>query len=558
MKPADRPHFDVDALRDLSGEKVFARGQSYYRDGQVRILDLEAHRVLAQVAGTEDYRTVLAGQGQEIDGECSCPAYEDWGFCKHMVATALAANAADADGEGIGALARIRDHLKDWDVEALVDMIVGLAERDTALFRRLDLSAAAAHADDETVEARLRKAIDDAVDPGHSLDYYEVRDWAAGVDETLDALAEIASGERAGLALELAEHAIDLLDEAIGKIDDSDGYCVALIDRAREIHLEACRAAEPDPVELARTLFSHEMGGEYDAFHGAAALYAFILGDAGLAEYRRLATEAWDRLPPRVGGRIGGAEYDPDYARLKHILDYFAERDGDVEARLAIRAKDLSSSWDYLQLAEFCLAQGREDDALRYAEEGLWLFEDEQPNERLVSFVVERLVRFGRKGDAVEHLWRAFKKGPSLELYRWIVRLGGDAARDQALAYLESRAAEGKPLRWQAPADLLVRAYMEAEMFDAAWAAVSQYKASTTLKDSLAGASEATHPGEALEVYAERVEKLAKMGGNGCYDEAARLIARMATLRGAEEQAAYVADLKLRFRRKRNLMRLLE
>ena len=48
--------------------------------------------MLAQVAGTEDYRTELTGRGEDFDGECSCPAFEDWGFCKHMVATALAAN----------------------------------------------------------------------------------------------------------------------------------------------------------------------------------------------------------------------------------------------------------------------------------------------------------------------------------------------------------------------------------------------------------------------------------------------------------------------------------
>jgi hypothetical protein len=35
------------------------------------------------------------------------------------------------------------------------------------------------------------------------------------------------------------------------------------------------------------------------------------------------------------------------------------------------------------------------------------------------------------------------------------------------------------------------------------------------------------------------------------------LLARMAGLRSAPEQAAYVAELKLRFGRKRNLMKLL-
>jgi len=112
MTTRHRPRFDIDVLRELAGEKVFARGEAYYRDGQVEILAVEPGRVLAQVTGTEDYRTELKGNGEDVDGECSCPAWEDWGFCKHMVATALAANDLRADQpDGFGAFARIRDHL---------------------------------------------------------------------------------------------------------------------------------------------------------------------------------------------------------------------------------------------------------------------------------------------------------------------------------------------------------------------------------------------------------------------------------------------------------------
>jgi uncharacterized Zn finger protein len=55
-------------------------------------------------------RTVVTGRGTQIGGECSCPAIEDWGFCKHIVAVALAANAVggDVEEEGVGALSRIR------------------------------------------------------------------------------------------------------------------------------------------------------------------------------------------------------------------------------------------------------------------------------------------------------------------------------------------------------------------------------------------------------------------------------------------------------------------
>ena len=106
----DNTRFDIGALRALAGEKVFARGAEYHRDGLVEVLALEAGRIVAQVSGSEDYRTVVTGRGTQIGGKCSCPPVEDWGFCKHIVAVALAANAVGSDvkGEAVGGLAHSR------------------------------------------------------------------------------------------------------------------------------------------------------------------------------------------------------------------------------------------------------------------------------------------------------------------------------------------------------------------------------------------------------------------------------------------------------------------
>lgn len=316
MKAKDQPRFDVKALRDLAGDKVFARGVAYHDDGQVQILSLEPARALAQVAGTEDYRTVLTGRGREIGGECSCRAFVDWGFCKHMVATALAANAAGGELQGGGALSRIRDHLKGKGVDPLVEMIVGLAERDPALFRRLDMASTAMFADDKTFEARLRKAIDGATRTRGFVDYDEAPVWAATVDGVLDSIAEIASTGRAGIALKLAERTIEQIEGALEDIDDSEGACGALLMRARDIHIAATRVAKPDAVRLAQDLFNREMRSEYETFDGAAMRYADVLGKKGLAEYRRLATKSWEKLPSRMGDRAHPVETGEEFGAI--------------------------------------------------------------------------------------------------------------------------------------------------------------------------------------------------------------------------------------------------
>ena len=511
--------------------------------------------MLAQVTGSEEYRTELTLRGKRIGGECTCPAFEDRGFCKHMVAAALAAN--DAPGEEDGALSRIRDHLKSKSVDALVAIILDFAERDPVLFRKLDMASLALQADDKTLAARLQKAIDGATRTGRFIDYREAGGWASGVDSALDALADIASGAHAALALKLAERAIERIERATESMDDSDGHCGSLLARARDIHLAAARAARPEPVQFARDLFAREMAEGYEIFYGAAALYADALGDAGLAEYRRLAAEAWDKLPAR-SGRREGREYNGDYRRVMNILDFFAERDGDVETRIALRSKNLSSPWSYLELAEFCCSQGRREEALRRAEEGLWLFEDGRPDERLVALTAELLAEAGRGKDAEACLWRAFDKAPSRALYDQLGKFGGETARERALKSLERVLEKINGLQRGSLADLLVGIMLSEKLYDAAWAAARKYGAFAGTKHALAEASEKTHPAEALRVYTESVEQLVEGGGNHSYARAAALIARMGKLRSAPEQAAYVAVLKERFGRKRNFMKLMD
>jgi uncharacterized Zn finger protein len=555
---ADLTRFDVDTLRQLAGSKTFARGQEYFEDDEVELLVVEPGRVLAQVTGSEDYRTELRGRGETIDGRCTCPAFVEWGFCKHMVAVGLAANAVgEAEVDGGGALSRIREHLKTKSVDALAEIIVQMAEQDTKLFRKLELAATSLDGDDAAVEARLQKVVDGATRTGSYIDYESVPEWAAGVEEALQTIESLVSDSRAALALKLAERAIDRIERALGSIDDSDGYCGALLHQAAEVHLAAVTAIQPDPIQLARDLFKREMDDEYDVFSGAVAHYGEVLGERGLAEYRRLAERAWQKPPARSASRAN-QDSSAERGQLRSILDFFAERDGDTDARIALRTKDLSSSFDYLQLAEFCLKHDRTQDALKFAEDGLWMFEDGRQDQRLVVFTSELLAKLGRNGDAESHLWRAFEKAPTLDLYKRLRKIGGEAAHRRALQSLETSCRQKNFVAWQSPANLLVEILLQEKAFDEAWAIFRKFGGSIGTKEKLVHATERTHPSEAIELYTASVEHLAKLGGSGSYSEAAKLIARMAELRPAAEQKAYILSLKVRHGRKRNFMKLLE
>ncbi|UFZ05190.1 acyltransferase [Bradyrhizobium ontarionense] len=557
QETAPSARFDVASLRERAGDKAFTRGESYFRDGEVEILSVEPARVLARVAGTEDYRAELKGGGKTFLGHCSCRAFADWGFCKHLVAVGLAANAA-GDGEMAesDATSRIRAHLKSRGVDALVDMIVQIAENDVNLFQRLSLAATAFEGSDAVVERKLGKAIDGTIRVRGFVDYSEAGNWASGVDDVLETIEALVPAGRGALALKLVERAIDRIMQALPHVDDSDGEGSDLLGRAAGIHLSAAEQSRPEPVQFAKHLFAREMAEEVACLGGALDTYAAVLGEPGLAAYRAAAERAWRKLPaltPR------SREQPANYSQLMEIMDFFAARDGDLDARIALRARDLSTPHSYRRLAEFCLASGRKDLALRYAEEGLWTFEDDdRQDDRLVRFVVDLLLQDGRKADAEAHLWRVFGKDPDLGLYELLCKVGGETVKQRAIRVLEELAAKPLPgVRIARAPNLLVKVLLTEGLFDRAWAIASRFPLARDLEEELARATEKTHPAQVLAMYQRWAEQLANSGDNLGYEKAAELIRRMATLRPAKEHVTYVLEFKVRHGRKRNLMKLL-
>ncbi len=565
--------FDIAALRDVAGEKVFARGAAYHEDEHVEIVTIDRTRVLARVIGSEVYRCELVGMGKKFSGECSCPAFSDWGFCKHLVATALAANSLGSGAleQASSRFAKIREYLRAKGVEGLVEMVVGLAERDPSLLKELELSAAAAGADDSTLLAQFKKAITEATRTHGYVEYRNMRGWAQGIESVLDRIADLIENGRAALVLRLLDHFFARMDQALENIDDSDGGGAHVYAKACNIHLAACSQAKPDPVALARALFAREVDSEWEFFHGASGAYEDILGEVGLAEYRRLATEAWKKVRPlRTGARRAEDDQFSNRYALEAILESFAERDGDVDGIIDIRAKDLSTAHDYLGIAQLCLDHGREPEALKWTEDGLWQFED-NPDARLIFFASDLYRRIGRGEDADKLLWRTFERAPSLELYERLKSAAGtdrilaDALRDRALGRL--RAELEKPagrsgMRWSSPRELFIRLAMAEGQLADAWMAVDRHGCNDLLLEQLAEASEHSHPAEALKAYADRVERMLRLGGQINYEHAYNMIERMRLLWQAlgdtKQQSAYLGDLRNRHKAKRNFMKLFD
>ena len=128
---ADKP-IDVDPFRRAAGEKMFARGEAYHLDGLVDLFGVDGDRIVARVFGSETYLVEIRSRGRGHAGTCTCPAFDDYGVCKHVIATALTYNELTASGRvAIGSrFAGIRDRLARMSREALTELVLQLAVRE--------------------------------------------------------------------------------------------------------------------------------------------------------------------------------------------------------------------------------------------------------------------------------------------------------------------------------------------------------------------------------------------------------------------------------------------
>jgi uncharacterized Zn finger protein len=118
------PRFDIDGMMDRLGEKRARRAVSYFEQGLVDIVAFEDGRALSIVTG-ETGHLYTVDVRDDGEGECTCPDYPNERTCKHIGATALAADA----------LSQREARALDGRLSALRDLLA--AERREVLFARL-------------------------------------------------------------------------------------------------------------------------------------------------------------------------------------------------------------------------------------------------------------------------------------------------------------------------------------------------------------------------------------------------------------------------------------
>jgi uncharacterized Zn finger protein len=309
-----------------------------------------------------------------------------------------------------------------------------------------------------------------------------------------------------------------------------------------------------------------------------------VLGKKGLAIYRTLAEAEWARAPALGPGKNDADHYGRRF-RITHIMETLAQQSGDIEALVAIKSRELSHAYSYLEIAEVYKQARRFDQALEWAERGVKAFPD-RTDSRLRDFLAEEYHRRKRHDEAMTLMWAEFAESPRLEGYQKLkihadrlpaARNAAQAGiaqwplwREKALAFLREKLAEARKDppkdRWgwapQAGHSELVRIYLWEKDDEAAWCEAKEGGCSNDLWMRVAGMREKDHPEDALPIYQSQIDPTVNQKNNQAYREAVSLLRKVRELMrrlGREaEFDRYVETVRIAHKAKRNFMKLIE
>lgn len=565
-------------LKDYAGSRSFNLGKEYFESDCVFGLSEYGGKVAAKVNGTHDYQVKLwAEDDDELGYDCSCPFAEEGNFCKHCVAVGLAwlvgkdSKKSSQSEKSATNLDDVKNYLRTRDKAQLVELLMQEALENEDLRGRLTLAAARSNPRGVDVEA-FRKELKRVIYINDYVDYYGAYSYARNAEKVIDSVAEL-SEKNPETVIDLCEYALRLAEKAMNSIDDSNGEMGGILDKLQELHLEACERAKPDAEKLARRLFEWEISSDWEVFYDAAETYADVLGKKGLRLYRKLAQEEWDKLPALKPGdekSYGGKRW-----RVTSMMESLARTDDDIEALVEIKTRDLSSQYNYLQIAEIYREDKQYNKALEWAERALKDFSKDKPDWRLGEFLANEYHRRGRHDEAMKIIWAQFEAAADLGRYgnlkEHAEKVSKDAWkewREKALAHIRREIAERKKQktdRWlfHRPADnsLLVQIFLRENLAEDAWNEANAGGCDEHLWLELAKLREKEYPTDAVKIYQDRIAPKIEETSNHAYDQAFVWIKKvqelMNRLERGEEFSDYLAQLRVNYKIKRNFIKLL-
>lgn len=573
-----KQHITKTITKNATDSRSWQRGVNYYNEGRVQSLLIDGNEITAKVSGTYNYRVSLDIQDGNIKGDCSCPMGDGGYFCKHCVAVGL----AFLDGKGLSVSSKkkntakvtmedIHRYLASKSKPELLDMLMDQVKKNDAFREKLFLHLAANRKGKIAIDT-FRQAIEKATS-GYDYDYlrqgYYDDDNSCDIYDVVDSIEGLLKDGYAEEVMELAEYAIDRCDGAMEQRGDCDDL-YSNVERLMDLYYTACQQAKPDPEVFAEKLFKLSLENSW--FRRSITKFSHILGKKGMTVYRQRAFEQWEKISPLEANEK--KEYSGLRSNITTIMETLAEMDDGLEMLVSVYRKSLTAPWDYLKIAKLYKEHKQRDKALEWAEKAIAVFGRKEALKSVGQFLAEEYHFRRRHDEAMKIVWDQFTEHVNLNSYQDLKKHAEcckqwEQWRLKALEGIEAEIGKGMRKAQKSRCSfsrftdhsLLVEIFLWEKDPEKAWQEATTGGCSTSLWLKLAKERQVKYPEDSLKIYKSVIEPIVEQTNNDAYREAVKYIKAIKKLMGKlgkkKEFAAYLAQIKIQFKRKRNLMKML-
>ena len=461
---------------------------------------------------------------------------------------------------------KLRDFLLAQSPAWLTERLLSAAADNPMLLAALQVAASGS----DGVQV-VRRELDRAIWVADFIEWENATTYICGVERALGLLEDLIRDGHPDDAIELAEHAMDLLEVSMERVHD-DGEMHGCLVYAQEVHVRACGAGKPDPTALAQRLFTRATADGWGIFGDVVADYAEALGPVGVPRLRGLINDEVRGLPQLAAG----ATADLGHSTILQLAERAARADG-VDAVVDVLARDLSSAGRFERICQELVAAERVDQALEWAQRGLAELQGRIDHglPELRRLAASLHAQLGLPGEAVELAWQDFAVVPSVEGYQRLRKYGeADGSwrrwRERALEELRQQPRLATPppptkgYEWPRPMghSVLVNVLLWEGDVQAAWEAAHDGGCVEGVWLTVARQRAQEHPRDAILVFCRQVEAAVAVTKREGYEQAVSLLTEVSgcyeRVGASAEFAEYVRSLRAAHRRKRNFIASLD
>lgn len=532
-------------FKTLAGDTAYKSGLDYYNDGRVIELSITDANIQAQVNGSETYAVTLIHTNKVFEGSCSCPASDNFDFCKHCVAASLAyyyqtqtnlEMADDANGDPVEL------YLNTFTKPQLINELLKALTRDSSQYDHWLLRAelASGNLSSKDLRKRITKAI--PYKPSGIWRFQEVAKYFEQAEMAIEALEPAVIGLASNEEMKLIVYGVERLEKTLETIDDSSSYRKPLEKTFKRWFIETFNSHEWQKKErsdlLSELMLSDKFS--YSLLDLPRGIEHLLSNDEHKNIINNIA-KAWSVLtPPEKDKRHN----DSLYKRLESILLASAKQSKNIDRELEILGKGAIDTDRCLNLVSLCVQYKRLDEAnkwLEYASQVQTL----RPYDvaAIETHQIELWIAEKQFNKATEAQWARFEESEELEDLKNVVDTASNYHQErhyvqEGIRYLNAKIETKKETpRNRQRVENLINVYLSNNIVDDAIALALQHNVHPGSLMAVANAAPVIND-KVCRIVERAASNLINLGSNETYDRANWFLQRLYAKSKTKDQAA--------------------